>query len=130
MAHETRQGLAPDAPSLWICDRERLCERRGRPSEFGNRYYLDDSLLPGPGVLARNDIDRMVYVVPEASGDPLADLQSYLSEFLQAGITVLRLPLASERAAAASAGREGCAGSTRLPPPTSRQTRLLLVPLD
>lgn len=96
--HERRQALPPDASPLWICDRERLGERPGRPSEFDNRYYLDDSILPGPGVLARHGIERVVYVVPEQDDDPLADLESYFAELLQAGITVLRLALASEGA--------------------------------
>ncbi len=96
--HATRQGLGPDAPPLWICDRERLGERAGRPSEFDNRYYLDDSILPGPGVLARNGIERLVYVVPEASDDPLADLESYFADLLQAGLAVFRLALAADGA--------------------------------
>ena len=94
--HETRQGLRPDAPPLWIRDRERLGERRGRPSEFDDRYYLDDSILHGPGVLARNGIERVVYVVPEALDDPLADLESYFADLLRAGITVVRLALAAD----------------------------------
>ena len=95
---EVRTELRPEAPPHWICDRERLGERPGRPSEFDNRYYLDDSILPGPGVLARNGIERVVYVVPEASDDPLADLEAYLAELLLAGIAVLRLALDSEGA--------------------------------
>ena len=110
-----RQELRPDAPPLWICDRERLGERRGRPSEFDNRYYLDDSILPGPGLLTRHGIERVVYLVPGASDDPLPDLELYFSELLKAGIPVLRLALGVE-----GTGPEHLASprSPRLPPRT------------
>jgi hypothetical protein len=90
-----RSRIAPEAPPLWICERERLGERPGRPREFDNRYFLDDSVLPGPGVLGRYGLERVVYVVPEAGDEPLADLEGYFGELLLAGIPVLRIGLSS-----------------------------------
>jgi hypothetical protein len=92
---EARSRIAPEAPPLWICERERLGERPGRPREFDNRYFLDDSVLPGPGVLGRYGLERVVYVVPEADDEPLADLEGYFGELLLAGIPVLRIGLNS-----------------------------------
>ena len=94
---------------MWICERERLGERPGRPREFDNRYFLDDSVLPGPGVLRRHGLERVVYVVPAAEDQPLADLEGYFAELLLEGIAVSRVaiddpnasltPLASPRSA-------------------------------
>ncbi len=97
---ELRGELRPEAPPLWVCDRERLGERPGRPNEFDNRYFLDDSVLPGPGVLAGNGVQRVVYVVPGPSDVPLADLELYFSELLAAGLEVLRVVLADPAAEA------------------------------
>ena len=91
--HEARPRIEPDAPPLWICERERLGERRGRPREFDNRYFLDDSVLPGPAVLRRHGLERVVYVVPTASDDAIADLEPYFGELLAAGIGVFRVGL-------------------------------------
>jgi hypothetical protein len=93
---EARSRIGADAPPLWICERERLGERPGRPNEFDNRYFLDDSVLPGPGVLSRYGIERVVYVVPNVDDEPLADLEGYFGELLLAGIAVLRLGLTPE----------------------------------
>jgi hypothetical protein len=91
---EARTRITPEAPPLWICERERLGERPGRPREFDNRYYLDDSVLPGPGVLRRHGLERVVYVAPAASDPPLADLEGYFGELLLEGIAVFRVGLA------------------------------------
>jgi hypothetical protein len=90
---QARPRITPQAPPLWICERERLGERPGRPREFDNRYYLDDSVLPGPGVLRRHGIERVVYVVPDAADQPMADVEGYFGELLLAGIDVFRVGL-------------------------------------
>jgi hypothetical protein len=90
---EARAKIAPEAPPVWICERERLGERPGRPREFDNRYFLDDSVLPGPGVLRRHGIERVVYVVPTAGDEPIADVVDYFGELLLAGIAVYRVGL-------------------------------------
>jgi hypothetical protein len=95
-----RLHLGREAPPLWICDSERLGLRQGRPGEFDNRYFLDDSVLPGPGLLSRSGIRRVVYVTlweegaRGGSGDlPLRDLEAYLSDLLRAGFSVEHVAL-------------------------------------
>jgi hypothetical protein len=95
---EARPKITPEAPPLWICERERLGERPGRPREFDNRYFLDDSVLPGPGVLRRHGIERVVYVVHAPQSQPLADLEGYFADLLLDGIAVYRIGLASPNA--------------------------------
>ena len=99
-----RGRIASDAPPLWICDSTRLGMRKGSPGEFDNRYYLDDSILPTPQVLARAGIHRVVYL-GWASGEngagapalgasiPLADLVEWFTDLLGAGIEVLHAPV-------------------------------------
>ena len=88
-----RARLVPGSPPVWLCDRERLGERPGRPGEFDNRYFLDDSVLPTPARLLANGIDRVIYVVQESAHVPVEDLEVYFSELLGAGIPVLRTVL-------------------------------------
>jgi hypothetical protein len=83
-----RGRIAGDAPPLWICDHERLGVLEGSPGEFDNRYFLDDSILPGPGYLTRAGIRRVVYLT---SGDwdlPTLDLEECFSDLLGAGLSV------------------------------------------
>jgi len=95
---EARPKITPEAPPLWICERERLGERPGRPREFDNRYFLDDSVLPGPGVLRRHGLERVVYVVAAPQSQPLADLEGYFADLLLEGIAVYRVGLTSPNA--------------------------------
>ncbi len=88
-----RARLEADAPPLWICDSRRLGTRTGRPGEFDNRYFLDDSILPGPGFLARNGVERVVYLHAEVASPPVSDLENYFGDLLTAGIPVLHLGL-------------------------------------
>jgi len=90
---EARGRMEGEAPPLWICDSQRLGSGPGSPGEFDNRYYLDDSILPGPALLARGGIRRLVYVSWGSVDVPLLDLESYLSELLGAGVEVLHLDL-------------------------------------
>jgi hypothetical protein len=80
-----RQSLTPASPPLWICDRERLGTRPGNPHEFDNRYFLDDSLLPGPDTLRRAGIQHIVCVVPDATCNPLEDLHAYFDALRKEG---------------------------------------------
>jgi len=82
---DARQHLRPEGPPLWICDRNRLGERRGQPHEFDNRYFLDDSLLPGPDTLRRADVRHIVCVVPEPMDRPLEDLHAYFADLRKEG---------------------------------------------
>lgn len=84
-----RGRIAADAPPVWVCDSERLGTRSGRPGEFDNRYYLDDSSLPGPAILLRAGIRRVVYISLGGGELPVLDLEAYFGELLQAGIELL-----------------------------------------
>jgi hypothetical protein len=99
-----RGRIATDAPPLWICDSTRLGTRKGRPGEFDNRYYLDDSILPSAKLLLANGLAHVVYLgwkgdeagpdVPGPTGEvPVADLVEWFTELLTAGIEVLHVPV-------------------------------------
>ena len=99
-----RGRLAADAPPLWICDAMRLGTRKGRPGEFDNRYYLDDSILPTPRVLRDAGIFRVVYLGwagdedgPDAPAQgsqvPLADLVEWFTELLSGGLEIHHVPV-------------------------------------
>jgi hypothetical protein len=92
---ELRSSLGPASPPLWICDSERLGRRVGRPREFDNRYYMDDSVLPGPTLLSRSGIRRVVYVNSGEREVPIRDLDMYFADLLKAGIEVLHEDLAN-----------------------------------
>lgn len=83
---QLRPHLEPGSPPAWLCDRGRLGQRPGRPGEFDNRYYLDDSLLPGPGVLQRAGIRRAVYLTAASDDAPLRDVGPYFERLGKAGI--------------------------------------------
>ena len=80
-----RQELSDKAPPVWICDRTRLGTRRGRPKEFDNRYYMDDSVLPGPQLLKSAGIRRVVYVTPGPGQSELPDFSVYFQLLQQQG---------------------------------------------
>jgi hypothetical protein len=90
---EARRRLQPSSPPVWICDSERLGGREGRPREFDNRYYLDDSILPGPGLLGRSGIRRAVYATFAGEQVPVIDLEAYFADLLAAGVEVLHVDL-------------------------------------
>jgi len=81
----TRTLLTASSPPLWICDRERLGLRPGRPHEFDNRYFLDDSILPGPQALRAAGIQHIICVVPDAHQHPLDDIWAYLQDLKKEG---------------------------------------------
>lgn len=89
-----RPQLQVTSPPLWICDSERLGARRGQPGEFDNRYYLDDTVLPGAGILAKGGVKRIVYVTLGGDPTPTLDLEGYFADLLIAGLPVLRVDLA------------------------------------
>jgi hypothetical protein len=91
---EARTRLRDTSPPLWICDSGRLGNAPGSPRQFDNRYYLDDSILPGAELLRRHGIRRLVYVTPTGDEMPLADLEAYFADLLRGGIVVLHVGLA------------------------------------
>jgi hypothetical protein len=82
---EARRDRTTHAPPLWICDRERLGTRRGHANEFDNRYFLDDSLLPGTDTLREAGIRHIICVVPEPADPPIEDLAAYLDALRKVG---------------------------------------------
>lgn len=100
-----RGRIPSDAPPLFICDAARLGTRKGQVGEFDNRYFLDDSILPTPRVLAGAGIQRVVYLgwaggedspdAPEPGPHvPLPDLVEWFAELLTAGIELFHVPVA------------------------------------
>jgi len=92
---DARPRLTVASPPLWICDSGRLGMRSGQPGDFDNRYYLDDSILPGPSLLMRAGVGRVIYVTLDNPDPPVLDLEGYFSELLSASIPVLHVDLSA-----------------------------------
>jgi hypothetical protein len=90
---EARSLRNAGSPPLWICDSERLGTRAGVPREFDNRYYLDDSILPGPGILRRAGIRKVIYLTLTGEQTPQLDLEAYFADLLAAGFPILHAEL-------------------------------------
>jgi hypothetical protein len=88
---EWHKGLPP----VWICDNGRLGVRPGRPRDFDNRYYLDDSILPGLELLRQHQLQRVVYASSNMLDPPIADMAGYLHMLQKQGLPVLRIGLSS-----------------------------------
>lgn len=86
-------SLPRNAPPVWICDSQRLGLRRGLPNEFDNRYFLDDSILPGLPVLGKAGLRRAVYVTEAPDTRPTEDLNIYFDEIIRMGFRVERAAL-------------------------------------
>jgi len=84
----------PDTPPIWICDVARLGSRGGFSEEFDNRYFLDDSILPGPSLLVQARLQRVVYAGEQPDQPPAADLREYLQSLGKAGLELLQVGLA------------------------------------
>ena len=57
-----RTAYSTPGPVAWLCDNTRLGARVGKPGEFDNRYYIEDSLIPGPNYLRERGISKIVYI--------------------------------------------------------------------
>jgi hypothetical protein len=87
-----RRALDANAPPVWICDSERLGAKTPRPGDFDNRYYLDDSILPGVDLLRRAGLRRAIYVTA-VEKEPLLDLDGYFRDLISTGFGVLQVTL-------------------------------------
>lgn len=87
--------LPPHTPPVWICDATRLGTRSGIPEEFDNRYFLDDSILPGPSLLVQAGLRRVVYAGEQPTLPPSADLGEYLQSLAAAGLELEQVGLAT-----------------------------------
>lgn len=75
-----RDALTPSSPPVWLCDRQRLVGGDPRPRQFDNRYFLDDTLLPGTGYLKKAGIGTIVVVQQTASTSMSRDLEAWLAD--------------------------------------------------
>lgn len=89
---EARRWRPPGAPPVWLCESLRLRGAPGRPGQFDNRYYLDDSILPGTNLLRAAGITRIVYLT--AGEAPQLDLETPLAEYRKDGIGVFTASIA------------------------------------
>jgi hypothetical protein len=92
VAHARRSWDA-GLPPVWVCDDTRLGTRSGVPNEFDNRYFLDDSILPGPEILHRAGITRVVYASPGQRAAQTADLTEYFQFLVTSGFALYRIGL-------------------------------------
>lgn len=89
----TRKGIAADAPAVWMCDSRRTIATRPGPGDFDNRYYIDDSILPGEAMLRRMGIRRLVYFGASSQTAPSNDLSVFVNECHRSGIELLNVAL-------------------------------------
>lgn len=75
------------APVAWLCDAGRLGTRKGVPGDFDNRYYIEESTLPGAEYLRAGGIGRVVYL-GEVGAPPLGDLAQHLLDYRSKGFEV------------------------------------------
>jgi len=92
-----RKNFSASSPPLWMCDRERLSGGPGRPRQFDNRYYIEESLLAGPEALKKAGIKQIVYLLNKGNEKELADLHSYFNFLRKKGIQILIASLESEK---------------------------------
>lgn len=88
---ERRYGDRP-APVAWLCDADRLGRQPGKPGQFDNRYYLEDTLMPGPAYLRERGITRLVHLGTEGA-DVRADLADHLFQYAQKGLELFQTTL-------------------------------------
>jgi hypothetical protein len=92
--HErTRAGIAANAPAVWLCDSRRTIPTRPGPGDFDNRYYIDDSILPGAPMLLRHGIRKLVYFGASKLSEPSDDLTLFINECHRAGLELLNVAL-------------------------------------
>jgi hypothetical protein len=88
-----RVGWTSAMPPVWVCDNTRLGTRTGIPREFDNRYFLDDSILPGPELLKTSGIEKIVYATSVAGATQTADLTEYFKLMIQSGYPLFQISL-------------------------------------
>ncbi len=92
--YQRRQlGIAADAPGIWLCDNRRLVANKPGPGDFDNRYYIDESILPGPALLAQHKVSRVVYVNQNTQNDASDDLRSFLNQCRGGGMSLSQMAL-------------------------------------
>jgi hypothetical protein len=96
--HTLRKDLSPDVAPVWLCDSRRLGDSLTEPSPgmFDNRYYVDDSILPGLSTLKKGGIRRIVHFREELARDPLPDLIPFITEAHKAGMRIESVALSDQ----------------------------------
>ena len=88
---ERRHGTTP-APVAWLCDSTRLGMQEGKPGQYDNRYYLEDTQMPGPAYLRQRGISHLVHL--GAEGVPVrADMAEHLYQYSRHGFAMLQTTL-------------------------------------
>lgn len=92
---EKRAAFPTPGPVAWLCDAGRLGTVKGRPGDFDNRYYLEDTLMPGSKFLRAQGISKIVYVSasPDVSN---ADITVHLREYQKDGFPVSLVVVAND----------------------------------
>ncbi len=96
--YELRKALSSDAAPVWMCDDQRLGNGglRPRPGTFDNRYYIDDSILPGLETLKKAGIRHIVHLSMKLNDQPNPDLTPFLIEAHEAGMALRKVALGDE----------------------------------
>lgn len=91
--YSMRSSLPADAPPVWLCDSRRLGDQKLKPSPgtFDNRYFIDDSILPGIKTLKKAKIQQVVYLNTSINKQPLPDLVPFLVDADRAGIRLFQV---------------------------------------
>lgn len=89
----TRQGIAADAPAILMCDSRRTVAAKVGPGDFDNRYYIDDSILPGEALLRRLGIKQLAFFGASAATEPSPDLTHFINECARGGMRLLNIAL-------------------------------------
>lgn len=85
---DARPLIKVDSPPVWLCDVSRLVGKRPSPGGFDNRYYLDDTLLPGSNFLKARGIDRIVIIRGRDAHTIAADMQAWLADRARDGFEI------------------------------------------
>lgn len=113
--HSMRKQLDADAPPVWLCDHRRMAGSSSpSPGTFDNRYYIDDSLLPGTELLQKQEIRRLVLLTDRFT-DLRPDLVPFVREANDAGLNVERVGLEVENTWAQPEPMEQMPFETNLP---------------
>lgn len=91
--YEQRRELQPDAPPVWLCDDRRHGRSQSDPTPgtFDNRYYIDDSILPGLQTLREGGIERIVVIQEEKGEAILPDVRPFVIDAYDEGMEVAKV---------------------------------------
>lgn len=88
-----RNGIAADSPAILMCDSRRTVTIKPGPGDFDNRYYIDDSILPGEALLRRLGVRQLVFFGQSEATEPSADLTPFINECARGGMRLLTVAL-------------------------------------